>query len=94
VFFFVECFSTLGKVFVECPKKVLGKELFADKIFTECKIAFRHSAENVIPVVQPALTKSFRFEILPSTRNGLPVVSRRKLDFLIDFKNKKQISFS
>jgi hypothetical protein len=35
VFFFAECFSTLGKVFAECPKKVLGKEPFADKIFVE-----------------------------------------------------------
>jgi hypothetical protein len=26
---------TLGKVFVECPKKVLGKEPFADKMFAE-----------------------------------------------------------
>jgi hypothetical protein len=40
VLFFAECFSTLGKVFAECPKKILGKELFADKIFAECKIAF------------------------------------------------------
>jgi hypothetical protein len=56
--------STLGKIFVECPKKVLGKEPFADKIFVEytldkdfaeCKITFaeclRHSAKNMIPVV-------------------------------------------
>jgi hypothetical protein len=35
VFFFAECFLTLGKVFVECPKKVNGKEPFADKIFAE-----------------------------------------------------------
>jgi hypothetical protein len=49
VFFFAECFSTLGKVSAECPKKVLGKA------FAECKIAFaeciRHSAKNAIPVV-------------------------------------------
>jgi hypothetical protein len=55
VFFFAECFSTLDKVFVECPKKVLGKDPFADKNFAECKIAFaeciRHSAKNAIPVV-------------------------------------------
>jgi hypothetical protein len=38
VFFFAECFSTLGKVFAECPKKVLGKEPFADKIFAECSL--------------------------------------------------------
>jgi hypothetical protein len=38
VFFFAECFSTLGKVFAECPKKVLGKEPFADKIFVECSL--------------------------------------------------------
>jgi hypothetical protein len=29
---------TLGKVFAECPKKVLGKEPFADKIFAECSL--------------------------------------------------------
>jgi hypothetical protein len=29
---------TLGKVFTECPKKVLGKELFADEIFAECSL--------------------------------------------------------
>jgi hypothetical protein len=34
--FFAEYFSTLGKVFAECPKKVLDKEPFADKIFAEC----------------------------------------------------------
>jgi hypothetical protein len=55
VFFFVGCFSTLGKVFAECPKKVLGKELFADKMFAECKMTFaeclRHSIKNTIPVV-------------------------------------------
>jgi hypothetical protein len=26
VLFFAKCFSTLGKVFAECPKKVIGKE--------------------------------------------------------------------
>jgi hypothetical protein len=31
------------------PKKVLGKEPFADKIFAEC---LRHSAKNVRPVVK------------------------------------------
>jgi hypothetical protein len=40
VFFFAECFSMLGKVFGECPKKVLDKDPFADKIFAECKIDF------------------------------------------------------
>jgi hypothetical protein len=30
----------LGKVFGECPKKVLDKDPFADKIFAECKIDF------------------------------------------------------
>jgi hypothetical protein len=47
---------TLGKVFAECPKKVIDKEPFADEIFAECKIAFaeclRHSAKNAIPVVR------------------------------------------
>jgi hypothetical protein len=38
VFFFVECFLTLGKVFAECPKKALGKEPFADEIFAECSL--------------------------------------------------------
>jgi hypothetical protein len=38
VFFFAECFSTLGKVFTKCPKKVLGKEPFANKIFVECSL--------------------------------------------------------
>jgi hypothetical protein len=65
VFFFAECFLTLGKVFAECPKKALGKEPFADEIFAECslpsvtlgkgfaecKIAFAESAKNAIPVV-------------------------------------------
>jgi hypothetical protein len=35
VLFFAECFSTLGNVFAECPKKVHGKEPFVDKIFAE-----------------------------------------------------------
>jgi hypothetical protein len=35
VFLFAECFSTLDKVFAECPKKVLGKEPFTDKMFVE-----------------------------------------------------------
>jgi hypothetical protein len=35
VLFFADCFSTLGKVFAECPKKVLDKEPFADKMFAE-----------------------------------------------------------
>jgi hypothetical protein len=43
VFFFAECFSTPDNVFAECPKKVLGKEPFADKGFAECKIAFTES---------------------------------------------------
>jgi hypothetical protein len=61
VFFFADCFLTLGKA--------LGKEPFADeifaecylpsvtlvKVFAECKIVFaeclRHSAKNAIPVV-------------------------------------------
>jgi hypothetical protein len=38
VFFFAECFLTLGKIFAECPKKVLGKEPFADEIFVECSL--------------------------------------------------------
>jgi hypothetical protein len=38
VFFFAECFLTLGKVFAECPKKALGKEPFADEIFAECSL--------------------------------------------------------
>jgi hypothetical protein len=38
VFFFAKCFLTLGKVFAECPKKVLDKEPFADKIFAECSL--------------------------------------------------------
>jgi hypothetical protein len=60
----IACFLKLGKVFAECPKKVLGKELFAecflpnvtlDKGFIECKIDFaeclRHSVKNAISVV-------------------------------------------
>jgi hypothetical protein len=46
---------TLGKVFAECPKKVLRKKPFADVTFAEYKIAFaeclRHSAKNAVPVV-------------------------------------------
>jgi hypothetical protein len=38
VFFVAECFLTLDKVFVECPKKALGKEPFADEIFAECSL--------------------------------------------------------
>jgi hypothetical protein len=38
VFFFAECFLTLGKVFAECRKKALGKEPFADEIFAECSL--------------------------------------------------------
>jgi hypothetical protein len=36
VFFFAGCFLTLDKVLAKCPKKVLGKEPFADKMFAEC----------------------------------------------------------
>jgi hypothetical protein len=39
VFFFAECFSTFGKDFAKCPKKVIGKEPFADKIFAECSLS-------------------------------------------------------
>jgi hypothetical protein len=63
-------FRTLGKVFAECPKKVLGKEPFADKIFAECKIAFteclRHSAKNAIPVVYVTNQCYFSYMDLPS----------------------------
>jgi hypothetical protein len=56
VFFFAECFSTLGKVFGECLKKVPDKESFADKMFAECKMTFaeclRHSVKNAIPLVR------------------------------------------
>jgi hypothetical protein len=56
VFFF-------AKVFVECPKKYSAKKLFANKVFTECKIVFteciRYSAKNAIPVVGVAETKSW-----------------------------------
>jgi hypothetical protein len=49
------CRVLFDKVFVECPKKVLGKKPFADEIFAKCKIAFaeclRHSAKNAIPVM-------------------------------------------
>jgi hypothetical protein len=57
VFFFAECFLTLGKepfadeIFAECS--LLSVTL--SKAFAECKIAFaeclRHSAKNAIPVV-------------------------------------------
>jgi hypothetical protein len=62
VFFFAECFLTLGKVFA--GKEPFADEIFAEcslpsvtlgKAFAECKIIFaeclRHSAKNVIPVV-------------------------------------------
>jgi hypothetical protein len=71
VFFFAECFLTLGKVFAECPKKVLGKEPFADEVFvlcslpsvtldkafTECKIAFAECLRH-------------------SAKNAIPVVAQ------------------
>jgi hypothetical protein len=48
--------DTVYKVFAECPKKVIDKEPFADKVFAEYKMAFteclRHSAKNVSPVVR------------------------------------------
>jgi hypothetical protein len=60
VLFFVECFSTLGKAFTECPRKstrqrslcrVFFDECKLGKGFTECKMAFveclRHSAKKV-----------------------------------------------
>jgi hypothetical protein len=44
---------TLGKVFVECSKKELGKEPFVDKIFAEYKKNFveclRYSAKECQP---------------------------------------------
>jgi hypothetical protein len=70
VFFFAECFSTLGKVFAECPKKVLGKELFTVKYlssvtlgkgFAEC---LRHSTKNVIPVVRVFIADGFDLVVL------------------------------
>jgi hypothetical protein len=59
VFFFAEYFLALGKVFAECPKKVLlSVLLFADEIFVEYSLpsvtfaeCLRHSAKNAIPVV-------------------------------------------
>jgi hypothetical protein len=61
---FVECFLTLVKVLIECPKKVLGKKPFTDKIFAECNTRqrvveckkalnerLRHSAKKTSPVV-------------------------------------------
>jgi hypothetical protein len=62
VFFFAECFLTLGKVFAECSKKVLDKEPFADEIFVECSLPSVtlgkdfveckiHSAKKTIPIV-------------------------------------------
>jgi hypothetical protein len=62
VFFFVECFLILGKVFAECPKKSTRQKTLCRcytrqtfyrqrvfcRVFAEC---FRHSAKNAIPVV-------------------------------------------
>jgi hypothetical protein len=70
VFLFVECFSTLGKDFTECPKKVLGKESFADRIFaeyslpsvtldkdfTECKIVFAECLKHSAKNTSPVVT--------------------------------------
>jgi hypothetical protein len=74
VFFFAECFLTLDKVFAECPKKVLGKEPFADEIFaecslpsvtlgkgfTECKIAFAECLRHSAKNVIPVVREDFR----------------------------------
>jgi hypothetical protein len=62
--FFAECFSTLGKVFAECPKKYSAKNPLLIKYlssatlgkhFTEYKMVFaeslRHSVKNAIPIV-------------------------------------------
>jgi hypothetical protein len=86
VFFFAECFLTLGKVFAECPKKALGKEIFAEcslssvtlgKAFAEYKIAFaeclRHSAKNAIPVVTVHSLVCFVFNFITMLIIMLPV---------------------
>jgi hypothetical protein len=63
VLLFVVCFSTLGKVFVECPKKYsannhLSIKCLSSKSFAECKIVFaeciRHSTNNVSRIVKRA----------------------------------------
>jgi hypothetical protein len=63
--FFVECFSTFGKIFVDCPgKKYSAKNALPikclpsvtlDKGFAECKMTFveclGHSAKKASPIV-------------------------------------------
>jgi hypothetical protein len=80
VFFFVECFLTLGKVFAECPKKSTRQKPFADEIFAEgslpsvtlgkafaeCKIAFAECLRHL-------------------TKNAIPVVFALDCSLLNNF---------
>jgi hypothetical protein len=50
--FFAEYCLTLGKVCAKCPKKVLGKEGFADVLFVELSLpSVFQAAKRSIPVV-------------------------------------------
>jgi hypothetical protein len=60
---------TLGKVFAECPKKVLGKELFADEIFAECSLPSVTLGKGFAQC-KIALVECLRH----STKNAIPVV--------------------
>jgi hypothetical protein len=73
VFFFAECFLTLGKVFCRVSEKKHSTKnplpmkslpsVTLGKAFAECKIAFaeclRHSAKNAIPVVLSGTVKPY-----------------------------------
>jgi hypothetical protein len=71
VFFFAECFLTLGKVFAECSKKVLGKEPFADEIFAECSLP-SVTLDKCFAECKIAFADCLRH----SAKNAIPVVSR------------------
>jgi hypothetical protein len=69
VFFFADCFLTLGKVFAECPKKALGKEPFADEIFAECSLP-----SVTLGKAFAECKKAFAECLRHSSKNAIPVV--------------------
>jgi hypothetical protein len=72
VFFFAECFLTLGKVFAECPKKALGKEPFADEIFAECSLP-SVTLGKAFAECKIAFAECLRH----SAKNAIPVVNKK-----------------
>jgi hypothetical protein len=61
--------KALGKIFTECPKKVLGKESFADKMFTEYSLPSVTLGKAFVEC-KMAFTDCLRH----SAKNAIPIV--------------------